>query len=250
MSCQLWSLHGFQTSHFICYWFGCKLWLWSIQSYARHCFQAFACSLQLCHLKWLHCSIWIWADSLSSDRSLIQTRCFAQESIQNMRFCSFVMFLPWDQWMIERLSEAMGAGSAALVCNKFSPIPSKFHFTRTKKWLVAAWILLSIKTLLTLELSQYCKSGIVFSSSKQVATSRDCSSLGYALCLCSPVRPAAVQRKQSRRAAPRAWQLILPSNPLITFWNSLGEITRWLAGAQTWTQTWTLPPDQRVVKVL
>ena len=27
-------------------------------------------------------------------------------------------------------------------------------------------------------------------------------------------------------------------------------IARWLAGAQTWTQTWNLPPDQRVVKVL
>ena len=29
-----------------------------------------------------------------------------------------------------------------------------------------------------------------------------------------------------------------------------GEIARWPAGAQTWTQTWTLPPDQRVLKVL
>ena len=28
-----------------------------------------------------------------------------------------------------------------------------------------------------------------------------------------------------------------------------GAIARWPAGAWTWTQTWTLPPDQQVVKV-
>ena len=39
---QHWSLHRFQTSHFICYLFGCKFWLGSIQNHAWHCFQAFA----------------------------------------------------------------------------------------------------------------------------------------------------------------------------------------------------------------
>ena len=38
--------------------------------------------------------------------------------------------------------------------------------------------------------------------------------------------------------------LLLPSGT--AFW----EIARRQAGAQTWTQTWTLPPDQQVVKVL
>ena len=33
-SYQRWSLHGFQTSHFICHLFGCKLWLQSIQNHA------------------------------------------------------------------------------------------------------------------------------------------------------------------------------------------------------------------------
>ena len=37
-------------------------------------------------------------------------------------------------------------------------------------------------------------------------------------CVCA--RPSD-PRKQSRRAAPRAWLLILPSKPSITFWNSL-----------------------------
>ena len=52
---------------------------------------------------------------------------------------------------------------------------------------VAAQNLQSIKTLLTLELSQYCKSGSKFSSSEQVAASSDCSQLGNTLCLYSPV---------------------------------------------------------------
>ena len=73
---------------------------------------------------------------------------------------------------------------AALVGNNFWPIPSTFYFTWKKKWLVAAWNLQSIKTLLTLELSQYLKSGSMFSSSKQVAALSDCSLIGNTLCLC------------------------------------------------------------------
>ena len=62
-------------------------------------------------------------------------------------------FLLRDQWLIERLSKA-------LVGKNFSPIPSKFSFQLKKEnWLVAAQNLHSIKTLLTLQLSQYCKSG-------------------------------------------------------------------------------------------
>ena len=36
--CQRWSLHCFQTSHFICDQFGCKLWLVSIQNHSWHHF--------------------------------------------------------------------------------------------------------------------------------------------------------------------------------------------------------------------
>ena len=99
-----------------------KLWLQSIQNHARHSFQAFARS----HLKSLHCSIQIWADALSSGRSSIWTCCFAQDSIWNILFCSYVILLLRDRCMIKRLSEAMGA---ALVGNNFSPIPSNFSFT-------------------------------------------------------------------------------------------------------------------------
>ena len=128
-SCQCWSLHGFQTLHFICYLFGCKLWLQSIQNYAWHRFQAFARR----HLKSLLCSIRIWADAFSSDRSSIHTCCFAQDLIRNMQFCSYVIFLLRDEWMIERFSEAAEAMGSALVCNNFSLVLWTFHFTWKKK---------------------------------------------------------------------------------------------------------------------
>ena len=92
--------------------------------------------------------------------------------------------------------------------------PSKFHFRWQKKWLVAARNLQSIKTSLTLELSQYSKSGSMFFSSEPTATTADSETP------CACARPSNLH-KQSRTAAPSAWPLILPSKPLITFWNRL-----------------------------
>ena len=122
--------------------------------------------------------------------------------------------------MIERFSKAMGV---LWFANNFSPIPSKFSFHMKKKWLFAAQNLQSIKTLLTLELSQYSKSGSIFSSSEPVAAISDCRQLGQ-LCVCAS---PSYQRKQSRRADPRAWQLIS-----ITFWNSLAEPSESLRDCQ------------------
>ena len=96
--------------HFICDRLGCKLWLWSIQNHAWHCFQAYA----RWTLKFLCCLIRIWADALSLGRLSTWICCFAQDSIRNMWFCSYVIFR--DQWMIARLSGAMGE---ALVSNNF-----------------------------------------------------------------------------------------------------------------------------------
>ena len=59
-----------------------------------------------------------------------QTGCFARDSIRSKLFCSYVIFLLRDEWLIERFSEAMGA---ALVGNNFSPIPSKFSFHMKQK---------------------------------------------------------------------------------------------------------------------
>ena len=63
--------------------------------------------------------------------------------------------------------------SVALVGNILSPISSKISFRMKTKLLVEARNLQVNKTLLTLELSQDCKSGSMFSSSEPVAASSD-----------------------------------------------------------------------------
>ena len=127
-------------------------------------------------------------------------------------------------------------------CFGWQQLLANFHIEKTK-WLVVAQNLQSIKTLLTLELSQYCKSGSMFSSSEPVASSSDWSRLGNALCLCSPImiRPAVLESGSKSLAV----SLNLRLHSVTAF----GEIARWQAGAQTWTQTWTLLPDQQVAKV-
>ena len=54
---------------------------------------------------------------------------------------------------------------------------------------VAAQYLQSIKTFLTVELSQYSKSGSTFSSSEPVAVSSNCSRIANVMCLCTPFQP-------------------------------------------------------------
>ena len=154
-------------------------------------------------------------DALTSDRSSIQTCCFAHDSIRNMRFWSYVIFLLRDEsddWMIERFSKAMGA---ALVGNNFSPILWNFISHEKKKWLVVARNLQSIKTFLALELSQYRKSMV--SSSEPVAARSDCRRLGNAPCLCSSVRHAQAEPENG----PKSLAVDFASKPSITFWNSL-----------------------------
>ena len=75
--------------------------------------------------------------------------------------------------------------------------------------------------------------------SRPAATAADSETPCFCAC-------PSYSRKQSRRAAPRAWPLILPSKPSelrLPSGTAFGEITRWPARAQTRTQTWTLPPD-------
>ena len=180
--------------------FGCKLWLLSIQNYAWRRFQAFACS----HLKSLRCSIQIWADALSSDRSSIQTCFFAQDSILNMLFCSYVIFLLRDEWMIERFSEAMGA---ALVSNTILfHMKGKSDSSRPEiyKALKPYWLLNWVS--ITRVVACFPQASLL----QPAATAADSETP----CVCArPSNP----HKQSRRAAPRAWPLIFPSKPSITF---------------------------------
>ena len=91
---------------------------------------------------------------------------------------------------------------AALVSNIFPPIPSKFSFHMKKKWLVAARYLQSIKleTFLTVQLSQYSKSGGTFSSSEPVVANSDCSRLGKTLYL-----GLSVQGRPTHLSCAGAW---------------------------------------------
>ena len=148
-----------------------------IQNHAWHRFQAFARR----HLQSLCCSILIWADTLFSDRLSTQICCCAQDSIQNMLLCSYVICLLRDQWMIARLSEALGA---ALVSNNLLLFPSKISFHMKKKWLVAALHLQSILTFSTVDLSQYSNSGSMFSSSEPVTASTTAADLETP-CVCA-----------------------------------------------------------------
>ena len=104
------------------------------------------------------------------------------------------------------------------------------------------------------KLRQVSNARVVALFLKAIKASSDYCWLGNAQCVLvldcqSPIwsKPP----KLWRRAAPRAWPLIMQLKPLIVFWNSLwdsGAIARWQAGAQTWTKTWTVPADQRIVR--
>ena len=115
--------------------------------------------------------------------------CTGFDSEQAVLFlCHIFTQRPMTDRKIER-SDGRGFGRQQLLANSIEIFISH----EKKKWLVAARNLQSIKTLLTLELSQYRKSGSMFSSSEPVAARSDCRRLGNALCLCSPVRPAQAE---------------------------------------------------------
>ena len=164
-----------------------------------------------------------------------------------MQFCSYVIFLLRDQWLIERLSEEMGA---ALVGNNFSPIPSKFSFQMKKKSnstrdsrpeiykaLKPCWLLNWVS------IARVVACFPQASLSLPAVTAATCKR--PVLVLASPARAsrAGVQPQELG-----SW--FCPLNLRLPSGSAFGEIARWPALAWTWTQTWTVPPDQRVVKVL
>ena len=129
-SCQRWSLHGFQTSHFICDRFGCKFWSKSIQNHARHRFKAFARR----HLKSLRCSIRIWADALSSDSARRGRISFATDWAANFA-CDRFRITPDIVSMLLRAA----VWSRCAVWFKFEQMPHRnFNSHIKRKWLVAA----------------------------------------------------------------------------------------------------------------
>ena len=132
-----------------------------------------------------------------------------------MLFCSYVIFLLRDQWLIERLSEAMGA---ALVSINFLLILSKFHFTWEKK--SDSSLPKIYKALKPCWLLNWLSIASVVACFPQASRSLPAVTAADLETPCVCARQSCLP-KQSRRAAPRVWLLILPSKPSITFWNSL-----------------------------
>ena len=170
---QLIDLEKVRTQNF-------KLWLQSIQNHAWHRLQAFAC----CHLSC--CAVQFESEQTPLSRT---GRRLSSAVLHRIRLgtCCFVPMSyfysetnEWSKDWVKLLARLWSATTS----RRFH---RKFHITYKKKWLVAALYLQSIKTFLTLELSQYLKSGSMFSSSEPVAASSDCCPLRNALCLISPV---------------------------------------------------------------
>ena len=103
-----------------------------------------------------------------------------------------------------RLSEAKTPGVLRWVHRRrlwsattFRQFHRKVQSHEYKKWLVTARNLQSIKTFLTVERSQYRKSGSTFSSCEPVTARSDYRRPGNTLLFCWPVRPA--------QAVPERW---------------------------------------------
>ena len=165
-----------------------------------------------------------------------------------MLFCAYVIFLLRDHCRPIIVSNGWSKDWAkqwallwlATTSTVFQQIPMEIPFPMEKKSVVTARYLQSIKTFLTLELSWYCKSGSMLSSSEPAVTATNCET--PCVCAC-----------QTR--ASRAWALpqelghwFCPLNLWLSSGTAFREVARWQAGAWNWAQTWTLPPDQVVVK--
>ena len=144
--------HGF----FICHRFGSNLGLWSIQKPCQKCFPGF-CSppSEVAVLFNLNLSRFSFLGQVI-DLDLLFCTVFNSHWIHNMQICSYALFLLINQWIIGRLSEKMGVVLVSVVCNNS---PLKFYFP----WIKSVWVV-TFQNLqcITLELSQYSKTGSTF----------------------------------------------------------------------------------------
>ena len=112
------------------------------------------------------------------------------------------------------------------------------------QWLVTAQNVQSMKTFLTLKLSQYCKSGSHFSSSKQVATSCIYHWIGNTLSLCLP------QVASQRTTAWALPQELCHAKPSGTTFGKDGQTRDRVFKLDSNLNFAALQPHQRVVQVL
>ena len=147
---------------------------------------------------WSRCAVLFESEQMPFHRTGSQFRPAALYMIRFGTCCFVPMSYIYSETLIETLSKSYGrCFDRHWLSNNVSPIPSTFSFYMKKKGFVAARNLQSIRTLLMLEPSHYSKNGSMFSSSKKVAVSSDCSWLGNALCLCSPVWPAQAEQESA-----------------------------------------------------
>ena len=131
---------------------------------------------------------------------------------------------PEPKRLRRKIEEAM---SVALVCDNFSPVPSKISFHMEKQVTRCGPISTKHSTFLTLELSQYRKSGSTFSSSEPVAARCDCRRLGTAQAVPAP------------RALPLDLHLNLRLSSRIAFWSDCQMTGKGLNLNSNWNSaTW------------
>ena len=188
--------------------FGCYRFRITIFNHACRGFQAFVCH----HLKSLRCSI--RSEQTPFPRIGRRFRpAVLHRSEHAVLFLCHIFTQNQTNDSSKDLAKRCALPWSATTSGQFH---RKFHFT-WKKWLVAARNLQSIKPCWLLNWASIARVVARFlqaSRSRPAATAADSETP----CVCA--RPSD-PRKQSRRAAPRAWPLILPSKPSITFWNSL-----------------------------
>ena len=208
MSCHHWSLHCFQTSYFICDQFACKLWLQSIQNHARYCLQAFAC---------LPSEVAVLFDSNLSrhpflghvvDLDLLLCTGFHLEQV-----VLFLCHIFTQRPMTDRKNKHSNGHCFGFLANSIKIFishekKSDLLLPEISKALKSCWLLNWVSIAGLVACFPQESLSLPAATVADSETFRVCARLSY-------------PRKQSWRAAPRAWQLILPSKPSITFWNSL-----------------------------
>ena len=158
-----------------------------------------------------------------------------------MLLCSYVLCLLRDQWLIERLSEAMGA---ALVSTNLSPIPWKISFHMKKKSDSLLFeIYKALKPYSSCWLLNWVSIARVIAFFPQENLSLPAATAADSEAVFVLARLTRTRRAEELPKELGCW--FCPLNLWLPSGTAFREISRlwWPAGAQTWTQTWTLLPE-------
>ena len=171
------------------------------------------------------------------------------ESPLNIKARQDIIFLLRDQWMIARLSKTMGA---VLIGNNFSPIPSKIWFHMKKTWKSDSLRPDIYKALKPFWLSKWVNIARVVARFPQASRWRPAATAADKetpfVCARKSDPPSCVRVLPQELGYWFCSQILRLSNGIA--FGSDCQMTIWLAGARSWTQTWTLAPGQWIVEVL